>query len=611
MNSELATVLGLLAIAIAMFALNRPRMDAVGLLMLTVLPLTGVITMTDALAGFSDPSIVLLGALFVIGEGLVRTGVAQRLGDWLLRQAGTSETRLVVLLMGVVAILGAFMSSTGVVAIFIPVALRIAYNTKSSPGKLMMPLSMAALISGMLSLVATAPNLVVNSELMRNGIEGFSFFSFTPFGAPVLVAGILYMLFARRWLPGERVTEGDSPRVGLQDWITRYELTEREFRIRVTERSPLVGKSLAELNLRDHSSINIIAVERAGRFSREVFLPHAKTILHAGDIALVDVFSPTADVPATCERLALEVLPVSNNYFVDRSQDIGMAEVMVGADSDLVGRSVINARFRSRFRLNVLGLRRGLTPTTKKFLCEPLRIGDTLLVIGSWKEIDRLQTPTNNLVLLNLPTERAEVLQVAGKAPQALFSLLLMVGLMVSGIVPNVQAALIACLVMGLLRCIDLDSSYRSIHWKSLILIVGMLPFSIALQKTGGVELAAEGLMALTGGMGTYGVLGSLFVITAILGLFISNTATAVLMAPVALAMAKELSASPYPFAMIVALAASTAFMTPISSPVNTLVVGPGNYRFSDFLRIGMPFAVIVMFISVLLVPWLLPLYGK
>ena len=213
--------------------------------------------------------------------------------------------------------------------------------------------------------------------------------------------------------------------------------------------------------------------------------------------------------------------------------------------------------------------------------------------------------------MLNLPAEFEEVIPVAGRAPHALLCLVIMVALMVSGIVPNVQAALIACLLMGALGCIDLESAYRSIHWKSLILIVGMLPFSIALQKTGGVELAAEGLMAITGGMGTYGVLASLFAITALLGLFISNTATAVLMAPVALAIAAELGASPYPFAMIVALAASTAFMTPISSPVNTLVVGPGNYAFGDFVKVGVPFSVVVLVVSVLLVPWLLPLHPR
>jgi di/tricarboxylate transporter len=179
---------------------------------------------------------------------------------------------------------------------------------------------------------------------------------------------------------------------------------------------------------------------------------------------------------------------------------------------------------------------------------------------------------------------------------------------MVSGVVPNVQAALIACVAMGALGCISLDGAYRSIHWKSLVLIVGMLPFSLALQRTGGVDLAADALMAVIGGAGTYVVLGSLFAITALLGLFISNTATAVLMAPVALAIAQDLQASPYPFAMIVALAASAAFMTPISSPVNTLVVGPGNYGFGDFVRVGVPFTLVVMLVSVLLVPWLLPL---
>ncbi len=216
MNAELAVVLGLLAAAIAMFAINKPRMDAVGLIMLTVLPLTGVITMGEALAGFSDSSIVLLGVLFVIGEGLVRTGVAQRLGDWLNETARGSETRLLVLLMAAVAGLGAFMSSTGVVAIFIPVALRIAQSTGTAPSQLMMPLSMAALISGMMTLIGTAPNLVVDAELVRHGAAGFHFFSFTPFGVPVLILGIVYMFFARRWLAGK--TEHGDRRRGPSDF---------------------------------------------------------------------------------------------------------------------------------------------------------------------------------------------------------------------------------------------------------------------------------------------------------------------------------------------------------------------------------------------------------
>ncbi len=218
MSADLAVVLALLAAAIAMFAINRPRMDAVALIVLTALPFTGVISMGESLAGFSDSNIVLIAALFVIGDGLVRTGVARRLGDWLTAKAGSSEVRLIALLMLVVCGLGSMMSSTAVTAIFIPVALRISQSTGTSPSKLMMPLSVAALISGTTTLIATAPNLVVSSELERHGAKGFHFFSFTPFGVPILVLGVLYMIFARRWLAARDGQEAGAPRrPGLAD----------------------------------------------------------------------------------------------------------------------------------------------------------------------------------------------------------------------------------------------------------------------------------------------------------------------------------------------------------------------------------------------------------
>jgi di/tricarboxylate transporter len=609
MTDQLAVVLLLLAAAIMMFAINRPRMDAVALIMLTALPFTGVVTMSEALAGFSDANIVLIAALFVIGEGLVRTGVAQKLGDWLIAKAGGNDTFLLILLMVVVCALGATMSSTAVTAIFIPVALRIAQNTGTAPNRLMMPLCVAALISGMTTLIATAPNLVVNSELDRHGWPGFHFFSFTPFGAVVLILGILYMLFARRWLPAAKQASGGvSRRVSLTDWIEEYKLANREYRLRISEQSPLVGKTLEELNLRETSGADIIAVDRQRRFSRQLRRPTAKTELQAGDLLLIDLFQPKGDIEEIQKRFALEVLPLTGAYFNDRSQEIGMAEVIVPADSDLVDRTVVECQFRSRFGLTVIGLRHGSVPKEGEILHEKLRIGDTLLVVGDWKAIGKLQAAGKDLVVFNLPVELAEVLPVPGKAPQAVCCLLLMIGMMVSGLVANVHAALIACLLMGVLGCVDLQSAYKSINWKTLVLIVGMLPFSTALQRTGGVDMAAHGLMSVIGSAGPHAVLAGLFAVTAVLGMFISNTATAVLMAPIALAIAKDLHASPYPFAMTVALAASTAFMTPVSSPVNTLVVGPGNYTFGDFVRVGTPLSVIVLVVCVLMIPWLLPL---
>lgn len=609
MSTELAVVLGLLIAAIVMFAINRPRMDAVALIMLTVLPFTGVVTMSETLAGFSDPNVVLIAALFVIGEGLVRTGVARQVGDWLQRRAGSSPTILIILLTLVVCGLGATMSSTAVTAIFIPIAMRIARSTGTSPGQLMMPISFAALISGMTTLVATAPNLVVNSELTRHGHPGFHFFAFTPFGAVVLVLGVFYMLVARHWLPtGKDPAASSRASTSLAEWVDYYKLADREYRVRILSGSPIVGKSVQEIDLPSSLGLNIIAIERRDRFSARRVLPPGQTVVQADDVLLIDRHDPNSDVTETWQRLKLEELPLSGSYFNDHLQDIGLAELIVPADSTLIDKSIVEAEIRARYGLTVIGLRHGKTPLEEGLLTEKIKVGDTLLVIGKWKTIRRLTTGDEDLLVLNMPRELEDVLPAPGRAIQAVACLLLVVGLMVSGIIPNVQAALIGCLLMGLFGCVDLASGYHSINWKTIVLIVGMLPFSMALQRTGGVELAADAMMSALGDAGSHAVLASLFLITALLGLFISNTATAVLMSPVALAIAQDMNASPYPFAMIVALAASTAFVTPVSSPVNTLVVGPGNYSFFDFVRVGAPFAVIVMIVSVILVPIILPL---
>jgi di/tricarboxylate transporter len=626
MTPELAVVLILLAAAIVMFALSKPRMDAVALLMLTGLPFTNaiarvvarilpvfsmppadleIISMRDALAGFSDANVVLIAALFVIGDGLVRTGVAQGLGDWLTKKAGSSETRLIVLLMLVVCGLGATMSSTAVTAIFIPVVLRIARSTGTSPGRLMMPLSFAALISGMTTLVATAPNLVVSGELERQGFKGFSFFDFTPFGVPILILGVLYMLFARRWLGSSSEETAQAPqRPSLSDWVEQYKLAKREYRVCVRNGSPIVNKTIEEIRPRVSSGASLVAIER----DRKLIQPTANTKILGGDILLVDLFAPDADVDLLRRKYDLDELPLTGDYFNDRSQEIGMAEIILPASSDLIDKTVVSARFRDRYGLSVIGLKRGAVAREHGLQNEVLKLGDTLLVVGPWKAIKELRTENNDFVLLNLPSELEEVLPVQGKAVHAVVCLALVVGLMISGVIPNVQAALIGCLLMGLLGCVTLTSAYRSIDWKTIVLIVGMLPFSLALQRTGGVDMMTKGLMRVIGDAGTYGVLACLFAVTAALGLFISNTATAVLMAPVAVALSKELNAPPQVFAMIVALAASTAFVTPVSSPVNTLVVTPGNYTFGDFVRIGAPFAVVVLIVCVILVPLLLPL---
>ncbi|QCG46957.1 SLC13 family permease [Aeromonas schubertii] len=608
MSLELYWVLALLLGAVFLFVTNAIRMDMVALLIIVLFVLSGTLTLPEALAGFSDPNVILIGALFVVGEGLVRTGIAYQVGDALVKVAGSSETRLLVLLMVAVAGLGAVMSSTGVVAIFIPVALSVAQRMGIPAGRLMMPLGFAGLISGMMTLVATPPNMVVNSELMRNGLRGFGFFGFTPFGLVILLLGIGYMLLIRRHLVRG---EGEGKRAGhgrhtMRDLVRGYRLGGRARRLAIRPDSPLIGRTLDELQLRARYGANVIGVERWRKFRRVMVSVSGISEFQARDVLLIDM-GDASEVRRFCGEQRLEPMILRGEYFSERAREVGLAEVSLIPDSNLIGKSLREATFRSQYGLSVVGIRRDGAPLEGKLVDEPLRMGDSLLVVGNWSLIRQLQTHVRDFLLLGLPAEVDEMAPARSQAIHALLALAVMIGLMVTDPVPNVVAALIACLLMGQFRCIDLESAYRAIHWPTLILIVGVLPFALALEKTGGVTLIVDGLMALVGERGPRVMLASLFVLTALIGLFISNTATAVLMAPIALGAAQQMGVSPYPLVMTVAIAASAAFMTPVSSPVNTLVMGPGEYRFMDFVRIGVPFTVLVLLVCIGLVPLLLP----
>ncbi|HBT3120112.1 TPA: SLC13 family permease [Klebsiella pneumoniae] len=609
MNGELIWVLSLLAIAVVLFATGKVRMDAIALMVIVAFVLSGTLTLNEAFSGFSDPNVILIAALFIIGDGLVRTGVATKMGAWLVSVAGNSETKMLIYLMLTVAGLGAFMSSTGVVAIFIPVVLSVSARMNTSPSRLMMPLSFAGLISGMMTLVATPPNLVVNSELLREGLHGFSFFSVTPIGLVVLILGIVYMLAVRFML---KTDNGDSARDGrkrstFRDLIREYHLTGRARRLAIRPGSPMIGQRLDDLKLRERYCANVIGVERWRRFRRVIVNVNGVSEFRARDVLLIDMSASDVDLRQFCGEQMLEPMVLRGEYFADQALDVGMAEVALIPDSEMIGKTVREIAFRTRFGLNIVGMKRDGKAMDGSVVDEPLQLGDILLVVGNWRQIALLAKRGRDFVVLNMPVEVDDASPAHSQAPHAIFCLVLMVALMLTDEIPNPIAAIIACLLMGKFRCINAESAYKAIHWPSIILIVGMMPFALALQKTGGVDLVVKGLMDVGGGEGPYLMLGCLFVMCAAIGLFISNTATAVLMAPIALAAAKSMGVSPYPFAMVVAMAASAAFMTPVSSPVNTLVLGPGKYSFSDFVKIGVPFTILVMVVCVLLIPVLFP----
>jgi len=470
-----------------------------------------------------------------------------------------------------------------------------------------MPLSVSGLISGMMTLIATAPNLVVNAELVKDTNLRLEFFDFTPIGLLILALGMGYMLIARRWLSdNSNESNQDTMQSSMNELINEYGLKDCTKRLVVKSTSPFVGKTLDQLHLRSSYQLNVLAIERWKHFRPSYIMPLGTSEIKAKDILMVDLEHCDFNFDMFCQEFHLEPAEIKSQSFDQQARSIGMAELIIVPNSACIGKTTAELQFRTKYGLNVVGIKRDGVVLSDAFK-EKYRSGDLLLVIGDWRLIQAMRDRRKDFLVLNYPKEMERAVPAQRQAPLALLSILTMVVLMVSGAVPNVVAALIGCLMLAYFRCVDAKSAYDSIQWPSLILIIGMMPFSTALQKTGGVEFAVKWLTQIIDGWGMYPVLIVLFVFCALVGLFISNTATAILMAPIAISLATQLNVSPVPFTMVVAIAASAAFMTPVSSPVNTMVVGPGGYKFTDFIKIGVPFTLIVMLVTVFIVPILFP----
>lgn len=608
MTGDILLVLGLLLATILLFASDRLRMDFVAILVLLALMMSGLLAPKEALAGFGDPLVVLIAGLFVIGEGLFRTGVAFAIGNWLLGVAGNSETRLLVLLMLVVAGLSAFMSNTGAVAVFIPVALNLSTKANVPANRLLMPMAFSGSLGGMLTLIGTPPNLVVSNLLSREGMTPFNFFSFTPVGLLILVATIVFIvLIGRLLLPKDGGPKGNAQdRLSLEDLIIAYGVKDQLFRLCIESDSPLVGQTLGQVQLRTRFDVIVIGLERQSRGKPVVMPALIQTEYRAGDIIyLAGTKQRVAELLHTLAGMRRLTFEAQQKQIV--AQELGLAEVLLTPRSRLVGQTIKDAHFRERYGLSVLGILRMGQPMRGDFLATRLDFGDSLLVGGGWRHIDLLQAEQTDFSVLTIPREMDEVAPYRERAPWALAIVAGMLGLMTFDILPSVTAVLLAGLAMVLARCVTMEEAYKSINWQSIILIAGMLPMATALNKTGALELIVTGLVESLGTLGPIALMAGLFVLTSVFSQFISNTATAVLVAPIALGAATSMELSPYPFLMAVALAASTAFSTPMASPVNTLVLGPGGYRFNDFVKMGVPLQLLAMALTLLVVPLIFP----
>lgn len=606
MSNETIFVFILLGAAAVLFASNRVRLDIVALLIVLALMLGGVLSPKEALAGFGEPVVMIIGGLLVIGEMLSRTGIAYAISAWILRTGGRSEPRLLLLIMLAAAMLSAVMSSTAVVAIFIPIVMSVAGKTNTNPGRLLMPLAFAALIGGMLTLIATAPNLVVSAAVSDAGLESFHFFSFAPVGLAVLGVGIGYILLTGRHLLGKAaLAVRRRKRATIVELARDFGFHQRIRSLRMAPDSSLAGQTVAGAQLESRYKLRLLAVQRSNRGrKRELVLASPSLELRAGDeLVMVGTRNDTKRLAAAEGLAPRRLLAREAEQLI---QELGMAVVLVHPESRLIGKTLRQFEFRSEHGVHVLGLRRGRR-LVGDFAETPLRAADSLLIAGPWDRIVQLQGNTRDFVMLAVPLEIDEVAPARRRAPIALAILLGMVLLSMLQIVSVLVAVMIAALAAVFTRCLTMEDAYRAIHWGSLVLIAGMLALASALDKTGGVRLVVEFLVSNLGGGGPYLILSVFFWLTALLGLLLSNTATSVIMAPIAIQAAQALELSPYPLAMAIAIAASAGFATPVSSPVLTLVLEPGRYRFFDYMRVGTPLMLLSYLVALFAIPFFFP----
>lgn len=608
MTEPMLIVFGILAGAIVLWSWGRPRADIVAVLVVLGLMLSRVLTPQESLAGFGDPVVILMAAVFIVGEALVNTGVVHRLSVFLLKVGGGSETRLIVLIMLLVGGIGAFMSSTALVAMFIPVVLAITGRTGLNRKRMLMPLAVAATIGSMMTLISTTPSMIVANILSARGLPPLGFFSWTPFGLSVLAAGIAFMLLGRGLLskqPKVEAAKTHAPRA--YDLLDSYGLTSWWHRLQVPAGSPLIGRSVAQLrSLYDRFGVIPVGFEKHAK-GKTKFLPALpETIFETGDAIFVIVGEEQAQQLIETQQL-IKLPRLDERQAHEALQELGVAELMLAPESKLIAKTVSEIEFRSRYHVSVLALRHRGERLTTNLAHHRHDFGDTLLIAGGWDDISRLRDDRENFVVLTLSAEYQERLPARRRAPVAVAILAMMAAAMASGLIHISAAALLAALAMLATRCVPLDAMYRVVSWKTLVLVAGMMPLATALTKTGITVMIAHGLVTALGSAGPIAMLVVVFLFAALIGLFLPNAATALLIAPVAIEAAQALHVSPEAFAMTVSISCSASFVTPVSSTWNLLVMEPGGYSFGDYVKVGLPLLFLTMLITVTLVRLIYP----
>jgi di/tricarboxylate transporter len=602
-TSDIALLLAILAISILLFITDWLRVDLVALLVLLALVLTGLITPEQAFAGFSSPAVITVWAIFIVSGGLFYTGVANILGDRLLKLAGTGPQRLVGLVMTTVGLMSGVMNNVGATAVMLPAVVSMSRQARITASKLLIPLAFGSLLGGMVTLIGTPPNILVSDALRQAGLEPFSLLDFAPVGLVALALGIVYMaLLGWRLLPERTITERLAGAAGPDvDLVDLYRLGERLFRARVPAGSPLIGKTLAESSLRQDFDLSIISLERSGGAH---LTPSKDTVLHRGDVLLIEGMMDHVAWAEATGRLDLQ--PQVGVHDRDlQSGAIGITEVLLSPHSRLVGQNLTDIQFREKYNLAVLAILREGRPYRTGLAELPLRFGDTLLVQGPRHNFAILQRELDFVVLGDAGDGRV---MRTRKAPLAVGIVLLMLVPVVAGWLPIAAAALLAGVLMVLTGCLTMDEAYQSIEWKAVFLVAGTLPLGIAMQTTGTAEFLAGLMIDAVGGLGPLALLAGFYVLTNLLTQFMSNAASTVVIAPIAIGAAQQIGSDPHALLMAVAVGASAGFLTPVAHQSNVLVMGPGGYRFGDYFKSGLPLDLMTLAVVLVVVPLIWPL---
>ena len=605
----------ILCVSAALFVTGRFRSDLIAVCTALSLVLCGVLTPEEALSGYSNSIVIMMVGLFVVGGGIFSTGLAKTAGNQILKLAGTSETRLLVLLIVATSFVGAFVSNTGTVALMLPIVVSMAKAAGLSSSRFLMPLAFAGSMGGMLTLIGTPPNLIVADELAKAGYETPGFFSFTPVGVLCVVTGTLALIPLTKWfLAGKTKVENEKKRgKTLEQLAEEYRLTDELTKLKVRDDSPVIGHTVKQLDIHGRYGVTVIEVRRTksehNNLLKQVTQYAVADIqLAAGDILYLKGKVEGARLFAA--EKALEHVQVQEKRRKLRFYDVGMAEILLLPTTTLAGQSIAEMEFRSRYGVNVLGIRRQDNYLLHGIKDIRLHAADVILVQGPWENISRLAIEDQQWVVLGQPLKEASRVTIDYKAPVAGLIMLLMVLAMAFDFIPvaPVTAVMLAAIAMILTGCIrSVEAAYKTINWETIVLFASMLPMSTALQKTGASELISGSLVSVFGGGGPYLLLAAVYLATSVLTFFISNTVTAVLMAPIALSAATAQGISPVPFLMAVTVAASMCFASPFSTPPNALVMSAGSYKPIDYVKVGLPLQVIMAIVMIIALPLLFP----